>query len=45
MRLTKKFLCTAGAVFLLGSSNLYAQGESAKEILNKAYQYVGSLDQ
>lgn len=44
MNLYSKFLFTTGVVFLVGGTNLFAEGQSAKEILNKAYQYVGSMD-
>jgi len=38
-------LCTAGVTLLLGGTNLFAAEQSAKDIVNKAYQYVGSMDQ
>lgn len=44
MKLHKKVLCTAGVALLLGSTNLFAADQSARDILNKAYQYVGSMD-
>ena len=45
MNIHKKLLCTAGAVLLLSSTTLFAVEQSARELLNKAYQYVGSMDQ
>jgi len=33
-----------GIVFLLGSSILFGVGQSAAEIMNKTYQYIGSLN-
>ena len=44
MNLHKKLLCSAGVVLLLGSTNLLAADQSARDILNKAYQYLGSMD-
>lgn len=44
MNLHKKLLCTAGVALLLSSTNLFAADQSARDILNKAYQYVGSMD-
>jgi hypothetical protein len=45
MNLHKKLLCTAGVAFLLAGTNLYAaEDQSAKDIVNKAYQYIGSMD-
>ena len=45
MKLHKKLLCTAGVALLLSSTSLFAAEQSARDILNKAYQYVGSMDQ
>jgi len=42
MKLHNKFLCSAGVVFLLGGASLFAAEQSATEVLNKAYKYVGS---
>lgn len=44
MNLHKKLLCTAVAALLLSSTNLFAADQSARDILNKAYQYVGNMD-
>ena len=44
MNLHKKFLCTAGVALLLSSTNLFAAEQSARDILNKAYQTIGSMD-
>ncbi len=44
MNLHKKLFCTAGAALLLSSTSLFAADQSAREILNKAYQYVGGMD-
>jgi len=44
MNLHKKLLCTAGVALLLSSTSLFAAGQSARDILNKAYQYTGSMD-
>ena len=45
MNLHKKLLCTAGVALLLSSTNLFAADQSARDILNRAYQYIGSMDQ
>ena len=45
MNIYKKLLCTAGVALLLGSTTLFAADQSARDILNKAYQYVGAMDQ
>ena len=45
MKLYKKLLCTAGVALLLSSTSLFAAEPSAKEIVNKTYQYIGSMDQ
>jgi hypothetical protein len=44
MNLHKKFLCTAGVALLLSSTNLFAADQSARDILNKAYQTIGNMD-
>jgi len=44
MNLHKKLFCTAGVALLLSSTNLFAADQSARDILNNAYQYVGSMD-
>ena len=45
MNLHKKLLCTAGVALLLSSTTLFAADKSAKDVVNKAYQYIGSMDQ
>jgi len=44
MNLHKKLLCTAGVALLLSSTSLFAAEQSARDILNNAYQYIGSMD-
>ena len=44
MNLHKKLLCTAGVALLLSSTSLFAADKSARDILNNAYQYIGSMD-
>ena len=44
MKLHKQLLCTAGVALLLSSTSLFAADQSARSILNKAYQYVGGMD-
>ena len=44
MNLHKKLLCTAGVALLLSSTSLFATDQSARDILNKAYQTIGSMD-
>ena len=44
MNLHKKLLCTAGVALLLSTASLFAAEQSARDILNKAYQYIGSMD-
>ena len=44
MTLHKKLLCTAGVALLLSSTSLFAAEQSARELLNNAYQYIGSMD-
>ena len=44
MNLHKKLLCTAGVALLLSSTNLFAADQTARDILNKSYQYIGSMD-
>ena len=44
MNLHKKILCTAGVALLLSSTGLVAADKSARDILNNAYQYMGSMD-
>ncbi len=44
MTLYKKLLYTAGVALLLSGSSLVAAQQSAKDILNKAYNYIGNMD-
>jgi hypothetical protein len=44
MNLHKKLLCLAGVALLLSSTSLFAADKSARDILNKAYQTIGSMD-
>ena len=44
MELYKKLLCTTGIALLFASTTLFAAEPSAKDVVNKAYQYIGSLD-
>jgi len=44
MNLHKKLLCTAGVALLLSSTTLFAADQTARDILNKAYQTIGSMD-
>ena len=44
MKLHKKILCTAGLALLLSGTNLFAAEKSARNIINNAYQYLGSMD-
>jgi hypothetical protein len=44
MKLHKKLLVVTGTAFLLSSSTLFAAEQSAREILNKAYEYIGNMD-
>ena len=44
MNLHKKLLCTLGVVLLLSTTNLLATEKSAKDIINNAYAYIGSMD-
>jgi len=44
MNVHKKLLCTAGVALLLSSTSLFAADKSARDILNNAYQYIGSMD-
>ncbi len=45
MKLHKKILYITGLTLLVTGTNLFAAQPSAKEIVNKAYQYLGSIDQ
>ncbi len=44
MTLCKKMLYTVGVGIIFGSATLVAADTSARDIVNNAYQYVGSLD-
>lgn len=44
MKLYKKILTTAGVGLLLVGTSLSAADTSAKEVINKAYSYVASMD-
>ena len=44
MNLHKKLLCTVGLALLLGSTSLFAADQTARDILNKAYRTIGSMD-
>jgi hypothetical protein len=44
MNLDRKFLCIVGAALLLSSTSLFAADQTARDILNKAYQTIGSMD-
>ena len=44
MNLCKKLLCTMGITLLLSSTTLFAADKTARDILNRAYQTIGSMD-
>jgi len=44
MKLHKKILCSAVIALLLSSTNLLAADKSARDVINNAYQYLGSMD-
>jgi hypothetical protein len=44
MNLHKKLLCTAGVMLLLNSTTLFAADKTARNILNKAYHTIDSMD-
>jgi len=44
MNLNKKLLYIVGVVLLLNSTTLFAADQTAREILNKAYKTIGSMD-
>ncbi|MEE8588660.1 MAG: DUF2092 domain-containing protein [Sulfurimonadaceae bacterium] len=44
MKLYKKLLCATGVAFLLGGTSLFAAEQSPRDILDKAFQYIGSMD-
>ncbi len=45
MTIHKKLLYTAGVALLLGGTSLVAAEQSAKDIISKAYNYIGGMDQ
>ena len=44
MKLYIKFLYTAGVVLLLGGTSLIAEEQSPKDIMKKAFHYIGTMD-
>ena len=44
MKLHKRILCATGIALLLSGTNLFAAEKSAVDIVNKAYQHIGSMD-
>lgn len=44
MKSHKKLLFVTGITILLGSSSLFATEQSPRDILNKAYTYIGNMD-
>ena len=44
MKLYKTLLCATGVALFLGSTSLFATEQSPRDILNKAYEYIGSMD-
>ena len=44
MKSHKKLFYAAGIMLMLTSSTLFAAEQSARDILNKAYQYIGNMD-
>jgi len=44
MKLHKKVLCVVGLGLLLTGTNLVAADKSARDVINNAYQYLGSMD-
>lgn len=44
MKLYKKLLCATGVTLFIGSTSLFAEEQSPRDILNKAYAYLGSMD-
>jgi len=45
MKLYKKLLSATGVVLLLGGTVLYAKEQSPKEIMDRAFAYIDSMDQ
>lgn len=44
MKLYKKLLCVTGVVILAGGTSLFAAEQSPRDILDKAYNYISSMD-
>lgn len=44
MKLHKKVFCVVGLGLLLSGTNLVAAEKTAKDVINSAYQYLGSMD-
>jgi hypothetical protein len=44
MKLYKKLLCATGIVLLLGGTSLFADELSPKDIMKKAFHYIGTMD-
>lgn len=44
MKLHKKLISLTGLALMLSCTNLYAAGESARDIITNAYKYIGSMD-
>lgn len=44
MELYKKLLSATGVVLFLGGTSLFAQEQSPRDIMNKAFEYVDSMD-
>ena len=44
MKLYKKLLCVTGVVILAGGTSLFAAEQSPRDILDKAYNYIGNMD-
>ncbi len=44
MKLYKKLLFASGVALLLSGSSLFAEEQSPRDILSKAYAYIGSMD-
>jgi hypothetical protein len=44
MKLYKKLLCVTGVVIFAGGTSLFAAEQSPRDILDKAYAYIGNMD-
>jgi len=44
MKLHKKVFCVVGLGLLLSGTNLVAADKTARDVINNAYQYLGSMD-